>query len=571
MEQILYPIPGSYSTNSPVDVSIIIPLYNSRDVVKDQIVKWLPEKKLKTEIIYVDDQCPERSKASVYSTWNNRSDKQEHQVRLICSLANRGFGGANNLGAYFAQGEILIFLNSDTTVTDNWIQPMVDVLKDKTVGLVGNLQLKDGGEWHGTIDSAGSEWCWEQMNFMHIGRHIYKNKLLKEPMSIKECPNDLLEVGEREMVTGCCFAIRKKLYDKIGGFNHNYRVGYWEDSEICMTLKSMGYRIMYQPNSVIYHKLHHSKSGGHNFHEFNKQYFFNKWVDSGEIDQCVKAKRIVNITKVSNILVRRCAARGDVLMATSILPGIKLKYPNSKIYFCTDCPEVLKNNPYIDGIIPKSKLHTANFQLVYNLDYAYERMPLVNICKAFSLETNIQSSEPYLDCEPIQGLPEKYVAIHAGKTAWVGRNWNTELFLKIADKLDEIGYDVVWVGGENEGGEDVRKFDFRGKTSIQQLGTIMKNAKFFIGIDSFPFHVAQTMKTPGVCFFGSILPETRIINDNMKSITAERLKCLGCHHRKFAPATVTDKCETGDLDCEKLVTLCMFWEKIKEHLCNQNV
>jgi ADP-heptose:LPS heptosyltransferase len=447
---------------------------------------------------------------------------------------------------------------------------MVDLLDDPSVGLVGNLQLKDGGEWHGTIDSAGSEWHWEQMNFLHIGRHIYKNKLLKNPMSFEECPSDLLEVGEREMVTGCCFAIRKDLYNQIGGFNHNYRIGYWEDSEICMTLKSMGYKIMYQPNSIIYHKLHHTKSNGHKFHEFNKQYFFNKWVESEVIDQYVQSKRIVKASKVCSVLVRRRAAHGDVLMATSILPGIKLKYPNAKIYFCTDCPEVLKNNLYIDGIIPKSQLHKTSFQQIYNLDYAYERMPLVNILKAYSLEANIQSSDPYLSCEPIGGLPEKYITIHAGKTAWVGRNWNEELFLEIANKLEKLGYNVVWVGNENEGGR-TGNFDFRGRTSIQQLGTIMKNSQLFIGIDSFPFHVAQVMKTPGVCFFGAILPHTRIINTNMKPVIAERLKCLGCHHRKFAPATVTNECENGTLDCENLVTLCIFWEKIKEQLCNQNV
>ena len=570
MEQVIYPIPGNYNENDPIDVSVIIPLYNSKDVVKEQILRWTSDFDIKTEIIYVDDRCPQNSKNAVYEAWNKRRDKHLYRVKLICSHANRGYGGANNLGSHFAKGKYLIFLNSDTIVTPNWLHPMIEVLKDESVGVVGNLQIKDGGEWHGTIDSAGSEWSWDQVNFMHIGRHIYRGKILnKRPIDIRKCPKNILQFEEREMVTGCCFGIRKKLYDYIGGFNLNYRVGYWEDSELCLTIRSLGYKIMFQPDSIIYHKLHHSESGGHDFHDFNKQYFFNKWVDSGEIDKYVKAKRHLKLTKVSKILVQRKAANGDVLVATSVLPGIKEKYPEAKIDFYTVCPDVLKDNPYIDEIVSKGKADSTNYHLMFNLDYAYERMPLMNIKTAYGIEANVETKDPFIACESIEGLPdEPYAVIHAGKTAWVGRNWNENDFVALSKFINKQGYNIVWVGGSGDKAEGFT--DLRGKTTFQQLATVMKNASLFVGIDSFPFHVAQAMNTPGVVFFGSILPETRIYRDNMKAVTATDLKCLGCHHRKIAPATVTDECETGTLDCEKLVTVKLFKDKIEETICNLN-
>jgi GT2 family glycosyltransferase/ADP-heptose:LPS heptosyltransferase len=553
MEKVLFPVSGSYNLNEELDASIIIPLYNSSEVVRDQILNWVDED-LKYEIIYVDDKCPQHSKKTIYQTWNSLPNKHKFRVKLICSLKNRGYGGANNLGAYFAQGKNLIFLNSDTLVLDDWLTPMLEVLQDPKVGIVGNLQIKHGGEWHGTIDSAGSEWHWGSMNFLHIGRHICHGKTIAAPMTLDEAPADILKLAEREMVTGCCFAIRKELYKEIGGFNHNYRIGYWEDSEMSLAVRAKGYKVMFQPNSVIYHKLHHSESGGHKFHEFNRHYFFNKWVDSEVIDKFVKAKRIIKTNKVSNILVKRRAANGDVLIATGILPSIKRKYPDAKIYFCTDCPQVLKNNPYIDAVIPLSKTYTSQFQQTFNLDYAYERVPFNNIAQAYSEESNLEYDCPFLYCEPVDNLPKNYVVLHAGKTAWVGRDWeNGKHFQKICEYIMKLGFNIVWVGNENDGPKIDGTTDFRGNTTIHQLATIIKDAKFFIGIDSFPFHVAQTFKIPGICYFGSIDPQTRIINKNMHALVAKNLSCLGCHHRKLAPATVTNVCETGTLACEKSV------------------
>lgn len=568
MEKVLFPIAGSYNLNEKLDASIIVPLYNSAEVVRDQILNWVDED-LNYEIIYVDDRCPQHSKQVIFQTWNSLPNKKNFRVKLVCSLKNRGYGGANNLGAYFAQGEKLIFLNSDTLVLKNWMTPMLDVLEGD-VGIVGNLQMKHGGQWHDTIDSAGSEWSWESMNFLHVGRHICLGKTIATPMTLNEAPAEILKLAEREMVTGCCFAIKKDLYKEIGGFNHNYRVGYWEDSEMCMSVRARGYKILFQPKSVIYHKLHHSESGGHKFHEFNRHYFFNKWVDSEVIDKFVKAKRIVKTNKVTNILVKRRAANGDVLISTGILPSIKKKYPDAKIYFCTDCPEVLKNNPYVNSVIPLSKTYSAQFQQVFNLDYAYERMPFVNIAQAYSEESNLEYDQPYLDCEAID-LPENYVVLHAGKTAWVGRDWEDgKHFKAICEYIRGLGLNVVWVGNKNDGPSVEGTTDFRGQTTIHQLATIMKNAKFFIGIDSFPFHVAQTFKTPGICYFGSIDPKTRIINENMQAVTVKNLSCLGCHHRKLAPATVTNTCETGTLACEKLDFFDIL-PLMKEKLCCQNV
>jgi len=572
---ILYPIEGKYNNNEKFDISIVIPMYNSKEVVADQIERWaVTDKGLKVEIIYVDDKCPQHSSQAVMLGWNKRRDKKDFNVKLLLNPQNKGFGEACNAGAHHASGKYIIFLNADTIVTPNWLYPIFEVFENDTkVGIVGNLQLKEGGEWHGTIDSAGSEWTWDETNFVHIGRHILQGKPLEEPLKRGDLPDDA--PTEREMVTGCCLAIRRDLFVEIGGFNQHYRIGYWEDSEINMCVKDMGYKVVFQPNSVIWHKLSHSKVGLHPYHDTNKQYFMNKWEASGRFDPFIKAPRPLKRAKVNRILVRRAAANGDVLLAAGVVPALKKKYPEAVVDFTTCCESVLYGNPHIDNVIDEvtvfNNLH--RYQLVINLDGAYERRPNTSVIKAYADEAGIPISdmEYYIHQEPCsKPLPSDYIVMHAGYTNWVGRNWSTSNFEQIAQKLLDEGQQVICIGR----GDDrfvPSTMDLRSRISIYELANVVKNAKFYIGIDSMPMHIAQCLNIPGICFFGSISPELRLFRENMTGLTAPNLSCLGCHHRRLAPCTTLQTCETGTLDCESKLTVNLAWQKIKEKLCNQSI
>jgi GT2 family glycosyltransferase len=273
---------------SDVDVSIIVPLYRSGSEIAAQINSWdMEDDGLKKEIIYVSDACPQKSEEVVMSTWSARNPNNVGKIVMLSS--NSGFSTACNAGAREARGDYLIFLNADTTVTKNWINPMYNMLhNDSTVGIVGNMQLKIGSD---LIDSAGSEWMWDSRNFEHIGRNVYNGKRLSATIRLSEAPEDLLVPGERDMVTGCCMMMPKKLFDQVGGFDVGYRIGYWEDSDINMIVKSLGFKVMYQPQSVIYHKGCHSRAGLHPFIMDNARKFYERWVDNNKIDNLVKTKR----------------------------------------------------------------------------------------------------------------------------------------------------------------------------------------------------------------------------------------------------------------------------------------
>lgn len=560
-EYIQFPTPTWFTSNEKADISVIVPMHRSAVVIKDLIASWdLNNDGYKTEILFVEDHCPANSRNTVIEEWSKRKDELKKFVgRIFYSTEAGGFGAACNAGAFHASGEYLIFLNADTSIVNNWIRPMIRLLKKSEIGIVGNLQLKVNT--FDEINSAGMEWSWETNSFLDIGREIYEGHALDNPILLSNCPKEIVAIRECDMVIGACFAIRKKLFEDVGGFNLNYRIGYWEDCDLCMKVKEKGYKVVFQPNSRIYHRSGHSKAD--RYFDQNKNFFLRKWVNSGRINKLVtRRKTTVNPKK---ILLKRHSSHGDVLIAAAVAPALKKQYPDCQITFRTMCPEVLRNNPYIDIVETTAK--EDHFEVVYAMDLVYEQEPKTNILEAFADFAGVQKQDCKLFIKPevVKELPENYAVIHSGKTKWVGREWSPTKFEIVANKLRKLGMPVVCIGllGDHKINCDL---DLRGKTTIAQLAYIIERSQIFIGIDSFPMHIAQALDTPGVCFFGSIDPKTRIISSKMHAVVADRLPCLGCHQRKPPPSFVTTSCETQLQDCINNVSIERFMQEITKVL-----
>lgn len=274
--------PAWFASKKNVDVSIIVPLYKSDEVIVEQIESWdLGDDKITKEIIYVDDCCPNKSWQKVLSSWEKRKSELTAPVgKLIVNKKNGGFGAACNIGAKFAQGQYLLFLNADIKVTKNWIKPMYNLIDSSTtIGIVGNMQLKEGDK----VDSLGSEWDWNTKSFLHVGRNIYKKENIKS-FHLSTIPEELLKPRKVEMVTGACFIMRRALFGNLKGFDLNYQIAYWEDADLNMRVRASGYQIYCQPESIVYHKVSHSRAGYHPFMNENRRFFLERWVDSNLIE-----------------------------------------------------------------------------------------------------------------------------------------------------------------------------------------------------------------------------------------------------------------------------------------------
>lgn len=286
----LMAVPHWFNNENPVRISIIIPMFRSFEEIADQIRNWDLTDPISYEIIYVNDCCPVNSNEQVINSWNRLKSFYEQELRTpfksnigrIAMLShNCGYPTACNIGSNLANGEILVFLNADTIPTPMWLSKLVEPFSDDKVGIVGNMQLKSDG----SIDSAGSEWMRDSRTFEHIGRNVHKKNRVARPIHISQLPVDLQVISEREMVTGCCFAIPKRVFEEVGKFDIGYRVGYWEDSDLNMKVKEKGYKILFQPASVIYHKGGHAKANFHPFMADNANLFYDKWLRNGKLEK----------------------------------------------------------------------------------------------------------------------------------------------------------------------------------------------------------------------------------------------------------------------------------------------
>ena len=273
-----FPVGDWFQNKKEVDVSIIIPCFNSAEVVTKQISRWhfCENDGLSKEIIYVDDACPTKSRISIINSWQLKRNELKNPVgKLITVSPNSGFANACNFGASHASGKYLIFLNADTITTENWVKPMYDIFTEhENVGIVGNLILQSDTK----VDSCGSDWSNKLGDFLHVGKDVYKGQPLEKPFSFENLPDDLKIIRQLLMITGACIMIPKKIFDRVKGFDANYIKGYYEDSDLCMKSIAHGYKNFYTPFSKIYHVGSHSKSNTHPHIARNKSLFNTKWV-----------------------------------------------------------------------------------------------------------------------------------------------------------------------------------------------------------------------------------------------------------------------------------------------------
>ena len=185
---------------------------------------------------------------------------------LVRNKDNLGFVNGNNHGVTFAHGTFLLFLNNDTEVQVGWLEPILDTIQQsENVGIVGaKLIYPDGRlqEAGGLLFSDGTAWNYGRFEDADDPQYT--------------------TVRDVDYCSGAALLIRANLFQAVGGFDRRFAPAYWEDVDLCFAVRQAGYRVVYQPASVIIH--HEGITSGTNlqtgfkrFQEVNKSRFLDKW------------------------------------------------------------------------------------------------------------------------------------------------------------------------------------------------------------------------------------------------------------------------------------------------------
>lgn len=249
-------------------VSIIIPTYNQFVYTYTCLKSILNNSgdEIEYNVIVADD-CSTDLTVEI--------EKKVKNITVVRTDANKGFLLNCNNAAKKATGKYIVFLNNDTQVQRNWLSPLVEIMeKENNVGLVGSkLVFADG-----TLQEAGSI-VWSDGNAYNFGRGKNIND------------SEFNYVKEVDYVSGAAIMIRKTLWNEIGGFDERYAPAYYEDTDIAFEVRKRGYKVVYQPLSVVVHfeGISNGKdvnTGLKRYQEINKAKFFEKWEKVLTSDQC---------------------------------------------------------------------------------------------------------------------------------------------------------------------------------------------------------------------------------------------------------------------------------------------
>lgn len=244
--------------NKPL-VSIIIPVYNQFDYTYKCINSIIEHTNdVPYEIIVGDD-------VSTDATRN--ISRYIKGITVIRNQQNLRFLLNCNHAAKSAKGKYIFFLNNDTEVTEGWLSSLVELIEsDGSIGMVGSKLIYPNG----VLQEAGGI-IWSDATGWNYGRNDDASK------------PEYNYVREVDYISGASVMIRKSVWEEIGGFDELFVPAYYEDTDLAFEVRKHGYKVMYQPKSVVVHYEGISNgtdtSGGGQkaYQVVNREKFAEKW------------------------------------------------------------------------------------------------------------------------------------------------------------------------------------------------------------------------------------------------------------------------------------------------------
>jgi O-antigen biosynthesis protein len=252
-------------------VSIIIPtggtkrrVWGRERVLVTEVVRSMLEKSSYTNlelVIVADRTTPTTTIADLHDLLGDR-------LNLIWFDGPFHFSRKTNLGAAHATGEFLLLMNDDMEViSEDWLETMLGLAQDPTVGLVGNKLLFSDGR------------------LQHAG-HIYANSRPDHAFShfsaSEPGPSCMLQIDrECSGVTAACAVLRADVWHQAGGLTDLLPNSY-NDVDLCLKVRHLGYRIVWTPHAQLYHFESMSRDSTATAEEFS--FIRTRWDEQLRVD-----------------------------------------------------------------------------------------------------------------------------------------------------------------------------------------------------------------------------------------------------------------------------------------------
>lgn len=289
-------------------VAVIIVNYNGYEPTRNCLQSFAGVTYDRYSLIVVDNASRDDSIA--------RLQREFPRARYVKSNTNLGFTGGNNLGlvvAYEMDPDYVFFLNNDTTVSTNVFELASFLDTNSDVGMVAPLTFYHENP---KITSFGGG---------HLNRNTGRITFCNKDVRREEIPETVVDCSFLE---GTAFMARTELVKRAGGFNDDYFLT-WEESELCLRVTDMGYRLALITSCSVWHMLSQTMGRGSeliNYFVYRNRFHFIRNNAAG-----FKLRDLMTIlldysrTLASFVLKKRNipAAKGLVIGVYDFLRGVK--------------------------------------------------------------------------------------------------------------------------------------------------------------------------------------------------------------------------------------------------------
>ena len=217
-------------------LAIVILNWNGKRFLSEFLPSLIRFAPAYSEIIIADNASSDHSVAFLKTNFPS--------IKIIQNRENGGFSKGYNDALKQVEAEYYCLLNSDVEVTENWIEPIINILDNqsevavvqpKILSYSNRKQFEYAGACGGFIDFLGYPFC--------RGRFF---ECLEEDEGQY---NDATEVF---WATGAALFVRSSIYHTLNGLDEDF-FAHMEEIDFCWRAKNLGYKIMVEPKSVVYH------------------------------------------------------------------------------------------------------------------------------------------------------------------------------------------------------------------------------------------------------------------------------------------------------------------------------
>lgn len=239
-------------TNKP-KISLIILAYNGIDLTLDVLdcISKLDIQNFDIETVVVDN-------ASKDDTVKRLEDYKlpNMKFKLIKNSENLGFAEGNNVGIRdsIKRGvDYVVLLNNDIIFPKNFVSELIKTAKnDSKIGIVSpKMYFAKGFEFHKDRykENELGKVLW------YAGGIIDKGNVYSEHRGVDEVDKGQYDIEEEtDFANGAAVLIRVELINEIGYLDKSLFL-YWEDADLSQRAKEKGWKVMYTPNTYIWHKV----------------------------------------------------------------------------------------------------------------------------------------------------------------------------------------------------------------------------------------------------------------------------------------------------------------------------